>query len=882
MLRRFLNLFRPNRLEADIREEIEFHRAQSSGRFGNAMLIADHMRDASTIGWLETAWQDVRYGYRQLRKTPVLVAVALLSLALGIGANTAVFTLISAVMLQSLPVQDPAQLVLFNDDYSTGVYSGNGFPHDLFSYPSFQYFQAHNDSFADLCAFRQGNDRVVLHVTGASENGPQERAKVRLVSGNYFQALGVKAAAGRLLNPADDGTAAARVAVLSYQFWQDRFHLDAAVVGQTVVINGTAFTVAGVADRSFFGERMEAAPDFWLPLSFQPQVLKGDSWLTARDVYWLNFIGRLRPGTTRERAQAAVNLRLHQFYLEQAGAHPSAETRRKIQGSNISLKAGGSGISGLRFLYAQPLHVLMAVVALVLLIACANIATLLLARASARRQEFLARLALGASRGRLLRQVLTEAVLLSVLGGCLGALFAWWSVKLLVLFLQVDPVVHIAPNLAVLGFTFLLSLLTGVLFGIFPALQYSGLEIRAQSVARSAGWGRTRLSSTRALITMQVALSLILLLGAGLLAHSLLALERQNIGFSRDRVLLVRTDASLAGYQTKELFPLYRQIDERLNQLPGVVSAAVARFTPESGSDVSGDFSMEGQALSSGHNLSTHSVSVGPHFFETLGIPLRLGRTIGARDTPASAAVAVVNQTFVKRYLPQRNPLGQHIMLGTPFAAPGMEIVGVVGDAKYYDLRDQPQPMVFPSLWQSPDYAVELIVHTSVAPSQVTAEVRRALGQISGKLPVLDVETLDRQVENSLRQQKMITSLCSLFSLIALILASIGIYGALAYAVAGRAAEIGLRMAIGAQRRSVIWLVLHESVMLIAAGILLGLPFALSGTRWLKSFLFGVPAVDPLALGGAVALILTLALLAGYLPARRAALIDPMQALRHE
>ncbi len=884
MLRKFLNLFRPDRLEADLRAELEFHRSQTAGSLGNLTLVQDRMRDASTIAWLETMLQDIRYGLRQLAKAPVFVAVAVLSLALGIGANTAIFTLINAVMLQSLPVRDPGHLVLFYDGIATGVYSGGSPQSDEFSYPFWQSLGTRNDSFESLSAFYQSNESAILHVAGSRDVGPGEQAKVHLVSGNYFDVLGVHAAAGRVLTPSDDSLSAPRVAILSYPFWRDRFRLDPAILGHAVVLNGTAFAIVGVADRKFFGERVQTAPDFWLPLSSEPQILKGESkpLLNAPDVYWLNFIGRLNPGVTLTRAQSAVNLRFHQFYLGRAGTRVSPGIRRKIEGTRIQLKPGGAGISGIRYLYSKPLDILMAVVAIVLLIACANIATLLLARALARRQEFMARLALGASRARLLRQMLTESILLSVLGGFAGAGFAWWGVKLLVLILHVSPVVRVKPDLTVLSFTLALSVLTGILFGIFPALKLSRLEPRPGHVPRSTAISKWRFGADHALIALQVALSLILLLGAGLLAHSLLALERQNIGFRRDNVLVIRTDTSLAGYRQSELFPLYREIGDRLLQLPGVILASIARFTPESGYSSSGNFSMQGYTATPAAKTSVYDVPVGPHFFETLGIPLLLGRTIDPRDTPASPAVAVVNQSFVNLYLPHQNPLGQHIMLGYPFSAPGAEIVGVVADSKYYDLREQAEPMVFFSLWQKPVAGIEIVLRTAAAPSGVVAEARQALKQASSKLPILRITTLNAQIEGSLDQQKMITALCGIFGLLALVLALIGIYGTLAYSVAGRIAEIGIRMAIGAQRRNVVWMVLRDSFILIALGILAGLPLAIGATRWLKSFLFGVREIDPLAIAAAVLLILALALLAGYLPARRAARIDPMRALRHE
>ncbi len=883
MLRKFLNLLRPNRLEAGLRAELEFHRSQTAGSLGNMTLVQDRMRDASTIVWLETMLHDIRYGLRQLAKAPVLVTVATLSLALGIGANTAVFTLIDSVMLQSLPVREPARLVLFYDGIATGIYDGGDLQSNEFSYPFWQYLEKHDDPFESLSAFRQSNDPVILHVAGSSDAGPSEQAKVHLVSGNYFDVLGVHAAAGRVLTPSDDSLSAPRVAIMSYPFWRDRFHLDPAILGHQVVLNGTAFTIVGVADRRFFGERIQPAPDFWLPLTVQPQILKRESFLDARDVYWLNLIGRLKPGVTLERAQSAINLRLHQFYLEQAGARLSPEVRRKIEGTRIQLKPGGGGISGLRYLYSKPLHILMAVVAVVLLIACANIATLLLARASARRQEFLARLALGASRARLLRQVLSESILLSVMGGLVGAGFAWWSVKLLLLLIRVTPVVKVRPDPVVLAFTLALSLLTGILFGIFPALKFSGLDPRPGNIPKPGAIGNWRFGAGHALIALQVALCLILLLGAGLLAHSLLALERQNVGFERDNVLIINTDASLAGYRESEFFPLYRDLADRLSRLPGVISASICRFTPESGVSSSGNFSMQGYIPSPGKKLNLYDVSVAPRFFETLGIPLLFGRTINSRDTPAAPPVAIVNQSFVQQYLPNQNPLGQHLSLGAPFRAPGAEIVGVVADSKYYDLREPARPMVFFSLWQKPFAGFEIVLRTAAAPSGVTAEVRQALKEVSSKLPILGrIGTLNAQIEKSLDQQKIIATLCSIFGLLALILASIGIYGTLAYSVAGRTAEIGIRMAIGAQRRNVVWMVLRDSFLLIALGLLAGLPFALGATRWLKSFLFGIGEVDPLAITAAVLLICALALLAGYLPARRAARIDPMRALRHE
>lgn len=475
---------------------------------------------------------------------------------------------------------------------------------------------------------------------------------------------------------------ATTVAVISYGFWQHRFHLDRSAIGQSVVSNDVPFTIVGVADSNFFGERFERSPDFWLPLSTQPQVLQRDTWsngramwLTARDVYWLNCMGRLKPGVTLESAQASVNLHLRQFYSEQAGSRLSPGTRRKIENIRVELKPGG--------------------------------------------------------------------------------------------------------------------------------------------------------------------------------------------------------------YQPDQLFPLYRELGDRFHQLPGVISASLARFAPESGNTSYYKFAMAGYSPGPGKKMDLSDLSVGPHFFETLGIPQLRGRAIDARVTPASSPVAIVNETFVRQYSRNQNPLGRRISLGSPFKEPGFEIVGVVADSKYHDLREKVQPMGFFSIWQRPTSGFELVLRTSAAPEGIAA-ARRALDQTNNRLPVLHVTSLNLQVEQSLKQQKMITSLCSISGAVALILASIGIYGTFAYSVAGRVTEIGIRMAIGAQRSNVIWLVLRDSALFIAIGVFVGLPLALIGTRWIKSFLFGVPAVDPLSVAAAVLLIVILGLMAGYFPGRRAARIDPMRALRHE
>jgi predicted permease len=827
-------------------------------------------------------YNDLRFAIRQLRKSPGFTAVAVLTLALGIGANTAIFTLLDAVMLQTLPVKSPAQLALFYDGISQGVYTGNGFPADLFSYATWEFFRDHNESFQGLCAFRQGSDELMMRLVGSSESAAKEQAAGHLVSGNYFAVLGVEATVGRTLTADDDALAAPPVAVISYNFWRRRFDLDRSVVGKEVDLNGTVFTIVGVTPREFFGERVETPPDLWLPLARQPQVLQRESWLTRRDVYWLNLMGRLRTHVTLRQAQATVNAQLFQFYSEQAGKHLSAEREKQIREARVELKSGARGISWMRLVYSEPLHMLMAVVALVLLIACANVATLLLARASARRQELLTRLALGASRTRLIRQLLTESVVLGLFGGAAGVVLAWWGVRVLVVMVRVTSVVAVRPNFLVLCFTLGISILAGIGFGLVPALRSGSIAWRV-SVKKSSGLRFWQFNPAHALVVLQVAVSSILLVGAGLLTHSLFVLEHQDIGFKPESILTVRTDPRLAGYQQSEILGLYRQIQEQLNALPGVVSASIAGYSPLSGTSISGSFSIEGHAPPAGREMNLYGVEVGPQFFETMAIPLLLGRGIGPRDTPASTRVAVVNESFVREFLPDQNPIGRRLSRGRPFQPPGVEIIGVAKDSMYYRLNEKTKPMAFLSAWQSKEWGSrELIIRTSGDPAGASAEVRRAIHEIDSRLPILRVRNLEDQVYESSHQERMIARFCSFFGLLALLLASIGLYGTMAYSVVRKTNEIGIRMALGAQRHHLLWMVLRESVLMVTLGLALGLPLALIATRWIKSFLFEISPLDPVALSSAIVLMATASTLAGYLPARRAASIDPMVALRCE
>ncbi|HKY03359.1 MAG TPA: ABC transporter permease, partial [Blastocatellia bacterium] len=577
-----------------------------------------------------------------LRKNAAFALIIVVILTLGIGANTAIFTLVNAVVLKPLPVANPEELVLFSDSPSEGTSLGNPATGKwrLFSHSAYRYFREHNDVFQDLAAFRSGEAR--LSVQRGNEGAT--RAQGHLVSGNYFTVMGAHAALGRTLTAEDDQAASRPVAVASYGYWSEKLASDASVIGQSVMLNGTAFTIVGVMGPEFFGVRVRRSPDFWLPLAFQPQVEMADSYLTNDRAYWLNIVGRLKPGTQLREARASVDVLLQQFLTNQAGSQISDERRQSIQATYVDLAEGSRGISGLRFYYSEPLNMLMVIVALILLIACANVGNLLLSRSFARQREILIRLALGANRARLIRQLLTESVLLAALGGMLGVLFAQWGARALVKLVAPTAPLDIKADAMVLGFTALISLLAGVLFGLAPALRASRVDITSGLKDKSVGTGggRLRFGLATTLVVSQVALSLVLLVGAGLFANSLLKLEREDLGFNQDNVLLVDIDPRLAGYKPAGLNSLYQQLLDRLAAVPGVEAVSLASYSPLSGNSRTSNISVEGYTPRDDEDMIISHLLVGPSYSETLGLPLLVGREIGPQDTPASRKVAVV------------------------------------------------------------------------------------------------------------------------------------------------------------------------------------------------------------------------------------------------
>lgn len=857
---------------------------------GNTAQIKEDVRTAWGMQWLETLLQDLRYGLRQLRRNPGFTVVVILSLALGIGANTAIFTVIDAVLLQSLPVKNPSKLVLLDSGPDQGTDSGDPYVGrwPALSFDSYQYFVRHNESFQGIAAFRKGTDPLEVRWPRAASDGQAEQAVGHLVSGNYFKVLGVTAGLGRVFDPSDDVPNARPTAVISYDYWQRKFHGDPSAIGRTVDLNGSPFTVVGITPPEFFGERMfERPPDFWIPITFQPEIMQRESWLTRKDMYWLNFIARLKPGVTRAQAQAILDVQLRQFLEGQVGGKHSEGIKRAINQAYIQLDPGQNGISSLRAHYSASLRLLMGIVVLVLLVACANVANLLFSRSATRQREISMRLVVGATRRRLVRQMLTESVLIAIFGGAAGLLLAEWGVPLLATLLSRDLVLSVTTNSAVLLFTLAVSVLTGLVFGLVPALRVSRTELgEAMKGATPTGRG-SRSAVTRGLVVLQVAVSLVLLAGAALFARTLVDLENQNLGFNRDNILLVQTNPRLTRLKAADLDSLYRQLLDRLNNLPGVRSATIAYYSPMSGHTSTTGVTVQGYTPHPGENMEVNENQVAPYYFETLGIPVLLGRPIGPQDTPTSPKVIVVNQAFARRFFHRQNVIGRRVWVGhesyPPPAEPPQEIIGLVADARVHNQDQKPQPFAYMPLSQDPSFfAGNIEVRTAGDPSAAAAEIRKAIRQVDSALPIMSIQTLRRQVYDRLNQQRLVARLSVMFSLLALILAAVGLYGVMAYWVSRRTQEIGIRMALGAKKSDVLRLVVGRGLAVTLIGTGFGLGAALGLTRLMASSLYGVKPNDPLTFIGVSLVVVGVALFASYIPARRAANVDPMVALRHE
>ncbi len=837
---------------------------------------------------MHTLWQDVRYGARMLLKQPGFTLVIVITLALGIGANTAIFSLLDTVLLKSLPVHEPDRLVLFGNAQGGGM--TNSFPNeswDLFSYPFYQEVRQRNEVFSEVGALLSMTWGVHGTMNTNGSSGEMEQMDAQLVSGTYFSVLGVNASLGRTFTEADDQTQGAHpVAVVSHAWWERRLGSDPAAIGKTITIDQTTYSIIGVAPKEFFGTTVGQAPDIWLPLAMEAQ-LPPAHWngRNEREFQSLYILARLKNGVTAQQASAPVNLLFKQSLHELVGAQPSAERLQDIQRARIELTPAGKGLAGLRTEFSLSLKILMAVVGVVLLIACANIANLLLSRAAARQKEFAVRLAIGAGRIRLIRQLLTESVLLASLGGIAGVMLAWWGSRLLVLMASAGPEslpLDVTPNARILGFTLLVSFLSALIFGTAPALRAARIEPNS---ALKGGKGTVQATSQsplgKALVVAQVALSLLLLVGAGLFVRTLINLQNVPTGFNQQNVMLFQIDSATTGYKDAQLTTLLREVEEKVKAMPGVEAASFSFFIFNQGRWTSVAVTNDDNLPDEESRVISQNVA-GPDYFTAMGIPLVLGRGFGPQDTDKSQKVAVISEAMAQRFFPNSSPLGRRFGVNGPESRNEIEIIGVVKDVKYQSLTEELRLMAYYPHAQRPQSLDNFVVRFSGAPTAVVPQVRQTIKQINRNLPIDRVVSLSEHIGESLVQQKLIARLASFFGLLALLLACVGLYGVLSYAVARRTNEIGIRMALGAQSRNVLVLILREAVLLVVVGLIVGLPAVLATTRFASTLLFGLSPTDPLSLSVAALLLLVVATIAGYIPARRATKVNPLVALRYE
>ena len=846
--------------------------------------------------------QDLRLGVRGLWKTPGFTVVAVLSLALGIGANTAIFTLLNAILLQPLPVEEPGRLVLFGDGAAVG--SIGGLPNrswQLFSYPFFKEFRAKSKAlpdgaFEDVAANHSvhANTHIVLN------GSVPERVHIDLVSGNYFDVMRVQPALGRVIAESDDQAAGAgAVVVASYSWFQRHFNGDASAVGRAFEIQGRPYTLIGVAQRGFIGASVDNPADLFVPLSMQKDLFPGWNGLDDKFFQSLFLIARLKPGATAAGAEPGVNLLFKQILRsDYVGATPSQKELEDIQHAGIELTSAANGLSALRYFYSLPLKILMVIVALVLLIACANIANMLLARGVARSREVAVRMALGASRGRIVLQLFTESALLSVVGAGLGIALAWRAAPLLLRMsirgpLQVVPenvAAALTPDLRVLGFTLLVTVLTALLFGIAPAFRATQMEAHggltpALKEGRGGGTASSRGVMARGLIVGQIALSVLLLAAAGLFLRSLTNLTSIDTGFDAKNVMVFNLDESSTSVpsevtQAAELIQLHREVETRVGALPGVVSDSFSSFTFDQGMD--GDEAIaQSVARTPANSKSVLYNRVGKGFFETLGLPLRSGRGFTDGDTLASPKVAVINESMQRIFFPNESAIGHHFGVGgDPAHAGDIEIVGVVKDAKYVGLgENQRMAAYFPYTQQTQKF-FNFSVRYRGDKAPVIAAVRRTLGEINSNILTPNVYSLEEQVMGSIAVQRLIAKLSAFFGVLAVLLACLGIYGLMSYSVVRRTNEIGIRLALGARTSSLLWMVLRESLVLLAAGLVVGLPVAFASTRVLTKLLYQLSPADPGTFVGCALMVAGMTVVAAWFPARRATRVDPMVALR--
>ena len=904
--RRISMLFRRRQFRADLEDEMRLHidlrqqqqaerglnddaaRAAAHRRFGSPSSIKERSQAAWGWSWLESLVQDTLYGIRGLLRSPGVTAVALLSLALGIGANTAVFSLIDAIMLRSLPVKDPARLVALGDPNDSGI-SDDFARTDLYAYPVYRRFQKENRVFSDIAAVMSMTNDVHGYVAGRSE---QEPIQIQLVSGTYFQTLGVQAMLGRTLTDQDDNSVGNHpVAVVSYKWWTRALGRDPRVLDQTIRIDTTVYSIIGVAPPEFFGTQVGRAPDLWIPFSMSQAV--PPHWGGYNDSYneSLYLIGRLKPGVTIEQATGNINVVFQQIFHDLLGSFHEGphvgDNAAALRKTHVELTPMAKGFSQLRE-GAEPLQILMAVVALVLLIACANIANLLLARSTARARELAVRQALGAGRGRIVRQLLTESLVLALAGGALGIAFASFGARLLLRMVSDGPEtmpIDVSLNTTLLVFALGVTVLTAILFGTIPAIRATRLQLTASlKDGRGASTGAAKSPLAKALVITQLAFSLVLLVGATLFLRTLVNLYRVDSGFGDPRhVLLFKLDESSAGYKNDDprLPQLHREVEQRVAALPGIVADSYSTYTFGEGS-WNGMVFVQGFDNDKSINVK-HDV-VGKGYFATMGIPILAGRGFGPQDTAKSQRVAIISQQMAKTLFPPGSPIGRHYGHQNQAHAGDIEVIGVAADVKFDSPNEpaQDHTLDYYPADAGAGYMGDFQVRFAGDQNTISSEVRKTLHSIDPNIPITSIDTLDDRLAKSVSNQRVMAQLCSFFGLLAVFLSSIGIYGLMSYLVSRRTGEIGVRMALGAGPAHVRRLVMREILVLAAIGVAIGIPVTLEGGKLVASMLYDLKSTDPLSLAAATGLLMAVTLLAGYLPARRASRVDPAIALRCE
>ncbi len=831
-----------------------------------------------------TLMQDLRYGARMLLKQPGFTLIAVVTLALGIGANTAIFSVTDKLLLRSLPVKDPQRLALVSGESINPKFQSN-----IFSYPNYVDYRDQNEVFSGLLAFNQTTVKL-----GTGEQS--DKLSLEQVSGNYFDVLGVAAAQGRVIRDEDNRNEDAHpVAVISHNCWQRRFGGQRNVVGQTMLLNGASYIVIGIAPAGFAGLRLGAPAEAWVPLMMRRQLLSATTPIFSRKLAWLTLMGRLKPGVGLEQAQASFDLTARRIWE----ANTTLSDRKlPFNEKRILLEPGGQGISFLRENLRPTLKLLLALVALLLLLACANVANLLLARAGARRKEIAVRLALGASRWQIIRQLLTESLLLAGAGAGVGLLLAPWLYELLFAFQPgftiENSTLQNSLDARVLGFTALVAVLSGVLFGLVPAWQSARADLipALKDAEGSAAQGERRWNARSALVVAQVALALVMLVGAGLLVRSLQRLFAIDPGFRTENLLIVPLELPRAAYVAATDEAGKRAVDERYNQyfaqltervkaLPGIESATTAWFTPFASVIAKSSVVIEGWQTKPGENIAIDDTGVGPGYHEMLGIPLVQGRGFTERDNANAPGVIIINETLARTYYPNQNPLGKRLSLG--LGKPWLEIIGVTRDYRLHSLTEAPIPHFdLPALQHPYGASARLVVRAKLDPMAVLPAVRKEALALNAQVAIGTPTTVYEELKNTIAAARMASTLTSLFGLTALLLAAIGLYGVMSYAVSRRTREIGIRMALGAERGDVLRLMLKQGLLLTGLGLALGLLAAALLTRLIQTLLYGVGTTDPLTFGMVALLLAGVAWLACWIPARRATKVDPMEALRYE